>query len=97
MTSTIRKPTQHAQVWTGIDAAAYHFPGERQDIEAWALQHNLPDNRVQAIIRAGCRHFHAAPDTDEVALAVRLFDGVEDARPVVGHVQSTRRPAVRSA
>ena len=78
MTSTIRKPTQHAQVWTGIDAAAYHFPGERQDIEAWALQHNLPDNRVQAIIRAGCRHFHAAPDTDEVALAglamAQLFD-----------------------
>ncbi|WP_199154028.1 hypothetical protein [Chromobacterium sp. ASV23] len=78
MISNASKPAAHAPAWIGIEAAAYHFPGELQDIEAWALRHNLPEARVQAIIRSGCRHFHAAPDMDEVELAcraaARLFD-----------------------
>lgn len=73
MTSIASIPVQ-----MGIAAAAYHFPGELQDIEACAGQHNWPDARVQAIIRSGCRHFHAAPDIGEVELAeramARLFD-----------------------
>ncbi|POZ62803.1 3-oxoacyl-ACP synthase [Chromobacterium alticapitis] len=67
-----------APAWIGIEAAAYHFPGELQDIEACAAQHNWPDARVQAILRSGCRHFHAAPDIGETELAeralARLFD-----------------------
>lgn len=73
MTSTASIPVQ-----MGIEAAAYHFPGELQDIEAWAGPHHWPDARVQAIVRSGCRHFHAAPDISEVELAeramARLFD-----------------------
>jgi len=55
----------------GIEAAAYELPGAPIDIADWAVRHNYPRARVEAIVRNGSRCFHAAPGIGEVELAIR--------------------------
>lgn len=75
MTTTIAdasvRPSHPAPFRLGIEAAAYEFPGERQDIVDWGPQHTLPAQRIAAICKSGCRYFHAAHEIDEVELAKR--------------------------
>ena len=65
------RPSHRLPFWLGIDAAAYAFPGQRQDIVDWGLQHALPAKRIEAICKSGCRYFYASHEIDETTLAKR--------------------------
>lgn len=56
----------------GIVGAAYHLPGEPQDLCKWGPEMGVDGMRIERLLKNGCRYFHAAEiesDADMVAAA----------------------------
>lgn len=58
----------------GIVGAAYHLPGQRQDITAWGDEQDVSPELVETLLGVGCRYFHASENESDLDLLIAALE-----------------------